>query len=360
MSLKQIISLSLCLSWALASSAKDNDTAAQDTIWFDDGAWYCGEVMDSLFHGKGKMVYPDSTIYQGNWKEGLWDGQGELSFPDGDYYSGEFAAHEFSGYGTYKYADGSKYEGYWSNGKFNGPGTMEYADGGTYAGNWKEDMRDGIGVLYDAVNGILYKGIFENDYYIGPLEEENDENSNEDYYYEDRPAGTTLCLTYGFGHIFAMHLDFALDNNLFAGFQLGLNTVSPAIGEASVVTNDESGERITLVPWNSYKEEILTQTTYNLLKISAEFGVNVNRFSFGGALGMGIERTVRNCRSMPGNDSYFATGTLYYRSRTTGVNFAYDLFCMYYPGIALPYTDVAVVAGFSNLDRIYIGIGLSF
>ena len=59
-----------------------------DTILFEDGSLYTGQLSDSVFNGNGKMIYSDNTIYNGEWKNGMWDGKGELHFPDGDFYQG--------------------------------------------------------------------------------------------------------------------------------------------------------------------------------------------------------------------------------------------------------------------------------
>ena len=180
MSIKRTVILSILSVIALtaqAFTAKDSIIIA-DTIWFDDGAWYCGEISDSLFNGYGKMTYADSTVYEGDWKQGLWDGNGDLFYPDGDFYSGEFKEHEFSGYGTYIYSDGAKYEGYWENGMFNGNGTMSYADGSIYAGEWKDDRKHGLGVLYDSRTGMLLKGNFYMDMFTGSSQDNSSNTDN--------------------------------------------------------------------------------------------------------------------------------------------------------------------------------------
>ena len=178
MSLKHFVILSiLSVSFLVAHASDSNDATPQDTIWFDDGAWYVGEIADSMFNGYGKMFYPDSTVYEGDWKDGLWDGKGTVMFPDGDSYSGDFREHQFSGYGKYIYSDGAVYEGNWKDGLFNGAGTMHYADGSVYAGEWTNDRKNGIGVYFDSSTEALYEGVFSNDMYVGPIRS----NSNQSY-----------------------------------------------------------------------------------------------------------------------------------------------------------------------------------
>ena len=368
MSLKRVFLLSILSASTLLMRAQTpaDAIAANDTIRFEDGAWYCGEIADSLFNGYGKMLYPDSTFYEGEWKNGLWEGKGELRYPDGDSYSGQFKQHEFSGYGKYLYADGGSYEGYWENGMFNGPGTMTYSDGSTYSGNWKDDMKDGPGVYYNSSTGSLLKGLFNEDLFIyqNTSEGRNGNNSKANAREDDGKFHYdglfTLSLTYGMGQILSFHVDYHTSDSFFAGFQLGFNTVSHEIGKVSVTTDDETGEKVTLVGWDWYMDEILTEKTHTAFKISGECGCSLKRFSIGTALGLGLDCTVRNCRSKEENDSYYEPGTLYYRSKITGVRFAYDIFTEYVPNLNLPWFDISLRAGYSNLERFHIGMGVVF
>ena len=374
MQAKHIVILSLLWANVLSASAintHDTTPAIQDTIRFEDGSWYVGEIADSLFNGYGKMVYPDSTVYEGNWKDGLWDGKGELSYPDGDYYAGNFSKHRFSGYGTYLYSNGAKYEGYWENGMFNGPGTMEYADGSTYAGTWKDDMKEGIGVLYDARTQSLYKGYFVNDRFNRPVAGGPDSTGYKPllnlHPQQDISDGkflykglTDIGLSYGLGQILSIHVHYHISDWFFAGGQLGLNASNYGIGEVSETTNDDTGERVTLVEWDSYMDEILTEKTYPFFKIAAECGVSWRRLSLGAAIGLGVDNTVRNCRSKASNDSYYEAGTLYFRSKTEGVRFAYDIYTEFVPKMNLPFIDISIRAGYSNLDLFHLGLGVVF
>ena len=93
MSLKRFVIISiLSVSTLVAHASAINDTiAAADTIWFEDGSWYAGQIADSLFNGYGKMVYADSTIYEGEWKGDKREGKGRIIyFETGDEYKGEF------------------------------------------------------------------------------------------------------------------------------------------------------------------------------------------------------------------------------------------------------------------------------
>lgn len=387
MSLKRFVIFSiLSVSTLVANASATNDTiAAADTIWFDDGAWYVGQIADSLFNGYGKMVYPDSTIYEGEWKDGLWDGKGELYYPDGDSYSGSFKEHEFSGYGTYLYADGAKYEGYWEIGMFNGSGTMSYSDGSLYAGEWKDDMKDGIGVFYDSQTGALLKGNFRRDLFIGSTDySTQDSNSDNNYdnldhirsynlewnpfLYQRRPdtcwhwkRDTYVYLTYGTGRMLSLHADFYTSKRFFAGFTFGIYTRNQGIGKESVTYDDDTGEKITLIDWDWYPDEIMTENTCTIFKISAECGLSWGWFSVGTALGVGVENTVRNCRSLSTNDSYYEAGTLYFRTKVTGARFCYDVFTDYMLTRSIPNLySCSLRTGYGNVEGFHLGIGLSF
>ena len=105
----------------------------------------------------------------------------------------------------------------------------------------------------------------------------------------------------------------------------------------------------------------MTETTYNMFGISGECGINLGRFSLGAAAGFSLKNTVRNCRSLAGNDSYYDTGTLYYREKVTGVRFAYDIFSDFI--LSLPQRNIYSISlrtGYSNIYGFHIGAGLTF
>lgn len=378
MSLKHVIILSIISLSTLAAHA----LTLNDTIRFDDGALYIGETADSLLNGSGKMIYADSTIYEGEWKNGLWDGKGKLVFPDGDSYTGDFREHEFCGYGVYRYADGGRYEGYWERGMFNGAGTMEYADGSIYSGEWKNDRKEGLGVLYQASTDRLIKGYFRNDYYYSTIEQgydntdwqpqnqtapaspDTEEPDDGKFRYNRNSYNTCIGVSYGLGSMFTLHMDHHPSQWFFAGFQLGINPLKYGVGEQSVMyTYDEEGNQITtLVGWDWYMNEVLTERTYPRFKLSGEIGAGWRRLSLGTALGVATVQTVRNCRSKEENDSYFEPGTLYFREKTTGAKFAYDVFAEYVLHMRhMPLTDyISVRAGYSNIDSFNVGFGIVF
>lgn len=365
MSFKRLVILSiLSVSALVAYASATNDTiAASDTIRFDDGAWYCGQISDSLFNGYGKMFYADSTIYQGEWKDGLWNGNGVVFFPDGDYYEGAFKEHKFSGYGTYIYADSSRYEGYWKNGMFNGAGTFYYSNGDIYSGEWMDDRKHGTGILYIASDNNLIKGRFIQDMYV-PLQNEIEPAPQIEYLDDGKvhyQGLTTVSVSYGLKQFLSVYADFHTSDLFFAGFSIGFNTATRRIGEPSVVVNDETESKETLVDWDSFPDEIVTEHTYDFFRLMGECGLSRGWFSMGTAVGVSLRNTVRNCRSLSHNDSYFEPGTLYYREKLTGAKFAYDIFTdivLNRPN-AIVYS-ISLRTGYSNIAGFHMGAGITF
>ncbi len=362
MSRLRVIILVLLATISMAAQA----VCQPDTVYFDDGSCYFGQISDSLFNGTGTMIYPDSTVYTGEWKDGLWNGTGTLTFPDGDRYTGNFLNHEFSGQGEYFYADGGKYTGNWEHSRFNGAGQMDYADGSKYAGEWKDDMQEGIGILYDAPSGTLYKGYFEQNVFIGSSQYAQQEEYYDNGYldtqqHKDSYYRTRVSVSYGTGQMFTIHAGWGYGGLLTGGLSLGFNTVNYSYGKVSEVIDDETGDIITLVGWDWYMNEVMNEKTYHMFLFSGELALSWNRFSIGASLGMSMENTVRNCRSLAENDSYFAPGTLYYRSRLTGARMGYSIFADIVTGVnMLSAGPLSIRLGYSNLNGVFLGAGLTF
>lgn len=75
--------------------------------------------------GSNSMAYDDGTKYEGELVGGAPDGKGTMTFPEGGRYSGEFKKGRMDGTGVYHYADGvSKYEGDFKDGKRHGLGVF--------------------------------------------------------------------------------------------------------------------------------------------------------------------------------------------------------------------------------------------
>lgn len=359
MAYKHILAAALFLSVSLPALSEALEC---DTIFFDDGAWYCGGIADSLFNGYGTMLYSDSTLYSGQWESGMWNGQGTLTFPDGDTYSGHFLNHEFDGEGQYTYHNGAKYDGQWKNGMFHGAGRMEYADGSTYAGLWEYDMREGYGVLYDAASKTLYRGEFHEDQFTDWAGDDSSLNGTEEI--EDREDMMWMgVVSYSLDGNLALGLDCRFTEHFLAGLSIGFNTKSHGKGEPSVLYDDETGERNVLVDWDWHKDEIVMEHEYEAFLLYGECLLRGKRLGIGGAAGIGIRNAVRDCRGLGNENSYFEKDQLYFRKKIVGVDFGYRLF-----------TDVVVKdmtvrgerllisarAGYGNLDNAFIGLELCY
>ena len=374
MSLKHLLILSLLLPCALCIHAQTHN----DSICFEDGSVYIGQIADSLFNGRGKMVYADRTIYEGEWKDGLWNGKGELLYPDGDSYSGEFREHKFNGYGTYIYADSSRYEGYWENGMSNGAGTMNYANGSTYTGKWENDMKEGPGVYYDANDNTLYKGYFHNDYYL---------TSNYDVYYdvyrgyieeedllpeqEQTESGDRFVIYTGFscgwGQMLSAQFDIGPAQGLFGGICVGLDIASHGKGKQSYIYeyDDEVGYNVMVeyVKWDEYMDEVITEKTYPKIEILGEFGWRWSNITLGGSAGISIDKTYRNCRG--GQGSPFGSNEFYYREKASGCGFSYRLFSdillkRFYAPHLPDLANISFRVGYGNCDGLFMGLGICF
>ena len=98
-----------------------------------------------------------------------------------------------------------------------------------------------------------------------------------------------------------------------------------------------------------------------MFRLNGEIGVSWGWFSLGTAAGVSVRNTIRNCRSLEHNDSYFEPGTLYYREKVTGAKFAYDIFSDFIISRSIPNIhSCSVRTGYSNIDGFYVGAGLTF
>ena len=205
-------------------------SAYGETINYDNGDKYVGEVSYGDPHGHGTYTWAKGSKYVGEWKNGKRHGQGTFTYANGEKYVGEFKygngwngiayaddgtikgkfiegvmqSGEFAcvkeryyiedgknmidcefydgaryvggyetgnrnsdGHGTYFYADGSKYVGEWKDNLRHGHCTFFYADGAKYVGEYKVDLKHGHGT-YTWANGSKYVGEWKDgNYWIG-------------------------------------------------------------------------------------------------------------------------------------------------------------------------------------------------
>ena len=131
-----------------------------DTLHYDNGHRYVGELRYGYPHGRGTLYFANGTRYVGEFKNGNLHGQGTFYFADGDRYEGEFKDGKYDGRGTLYHNDGTRYVGEFKNGNLHGQGTSYFADGDRYEGEYKDSKPDGRGTYYFA-DGDRYEGEFK-------------------------------------------------------------------------------------------------------------------------------------------------------------------------------------------------------
>ena len=152
-------------------------------IFYPNGEFYEGEIADSCYNGKGKLININKDEYIGQFAEGEKNGEGKIIFNDGTEYNGNFSKNNFSGYGEIKWKNGieykgnfvdnmmqgngtmtgkgEKYEGSFEKNLFNGKGKYTYYNGDEYDGEFEYGIRKGKGT-YKQKNGLIYEGMWEN------------------------------------------------------------------------------------------------------------------------------------------------------------------------------------------------------
>ena len=156
-----------------------------ETVTYENGDKYIGEIKNGLKNGKGTMYYNNKDKYEGEWKndkmEGTgtytfhidgseykgelkndkMEGKGKFTFKNGNIYVGECYNNKREGKGILYYSDGNRYEGDYKNNVREGKGKMYYNDGSTYEGDYKDDKKEGWGI-YKYSDGNIYEGNFKN------------------------------------------------------------------------------------------------------------------------------------------------------------------------------------------------------
>ena len=174
---------------------KDEKRHSQGIMTYTNGDKYVGEWMDDKQNGKGTLTTANGSKYVGEFKDDKKNGQGAYTARNGDKYVGEFKDDKKNGQGTLTYRKGDKYVGEFKDGNMHGQGTwsavrgcwsrnkyhegaelgvwtiyveeaLEHLSGDKYVGEFKDNKRNGQGT-YTCDDGTVYKGIWENDHFIG-------------------------------------------------------------------------------------------------------------------------------------------------------------------------------------------------
>lgn len=145
------------------SEDEDNPTKGKYICSNEEGFFvkYQGDLLNCVYHGKGKLIFRDGSRYEGEFKNGDFDGYGVYVTSDGDRYEGEFKDHTYHGEGKLIVC-GNKYKGKWVNGKLQSPVKIILANGNRYEGEFKGGKISGNGRSISH-NRDRYQGEWENE-----------------------------------------------------------------------------------------------------------------------------------------------------------------------------------------------------
>lgn len=119
------------------------ENVVRGTLSFPGDNEYCGEYLNGLPHGEGKMIYGNGAIYYGFWENGRREGVGQFYQPSGTILSGTWHNGQLSE-GISIDAKGNHYAGNFNHNKFNGKGALFLTDGSWAQGDWENDeLKDG-------------------------------------------------------------------------------------------------------------------------------------------------------------------------------------------------------------------------
>ena len=145
---KQFFALLLAVMMAVLCMAPAMAETTVDTINYENGDVYVGEIVNGQPNGVGIYTLASGKIYRGEFVDGCFHGNGTYIWTDGMMYVGEFNMDVIEGKGVVVYADGEYYIGEFSHNKCHGYGTTYSADG-----------------------KVLEAGMYDNGTYMGPAEE---------------------------------------------------------------------------------------------------------------------------------------------------------------------------------------------
>lgn len=126
-----------------------------------EGIWEKGELTYA------RIFYPNGDVYEGEMLDSFYNGKGKLILQNKDIYIGQFAKGEKNGEGKMIYNDGTEYNGNFENNIFNGNGNIKWKNGIEYKGNFNDNFFDGEGVLVNNNNGEKYEGNFSKNLFHG-------------------------------------------------------------------------------------------------------------------------------------------------------------------------------------------------
>ena len=147
---------------------EDGERSGEAKIIFPDETVYEGQIEKSDLTGKGKMIWKNGYEYEGDFDKNKLSGKGKLKGPKGDIYEGEFLNNLFNGKGIYVYHNGNTYEGQFLYGVKKGKGIYKCLNSFEYDGDWDNDLPCGVGKLSNWDNS----GVIKSTWRYGKIMEE--------------------------------------------------------------------------------------------------------------------------------------------------------------------------------------------
>jgi hypothetical protein len=144
----------------LAEGIWENGDLKYARVFLPNGDIYEGEMKNSKFNGKGKLLYSNGDVYEGGFVDGEKNGNGKMVFEDKTVYEGPFEKGEFKGNGIMKWANNYEYNGEFNGLRLSGEGVLKNSSGDIYEGNFDNSLFNGKG-KYKYKNGDIYEGEFQ-------------------------------------------------------------------------------------------------------------------------------------------------------------------------------------------------------
>ena len=141
---------------------KDSNFNGKGKLILASGQEYEGDFVNGEKTGTGKIIFEDGTIYEGQIEKGALNGEGKMVWKNGYEYDGHFNANKLEGYGKLKCPNEDVYEGDFSNNLFHGNGTYTYQNGNIYKGQFSYGAKKGRGV-FTCLYKYEYDGDWDND-----------------------------------------------------------------------------------------------------------------------------------------------------------------------------------------------------
>ena len=142
----------------------DDDFEDNGKLFYENGDFYIGQILNGLRHGKGILYYKNGDIkYDGYFVKDKYEGTGKFFWKDGNFYDGQWLNGHKHGKGIEYYKNGKiKYDGDFVNDRAEGNGEYIWEDGNSYIGQWLNGLKHGKGILFDKNGEIEYEGNFVN------------------------------------------------------------------------------------------------------------------------------------------------------------------------------------------------------